>query len=355
MSRSFLIYGATGYTGTLIAEASARRGLPAVLAGRSAGPLRALAERLKLPFVVSAIDEANALDAAVRGAHDEIACVLHCAGPFSRTSRRMADSCLRTGRHYLDITGEMGVFEALAARDAEAKSKGVMLLPGVGFDVVPSDCMAAHVKRRLPEAVKLRLCIGALGGSLSHGTATTFVEHMERGGAVRKDGRIVEEPAGERTRVFDFGESKLRTAVSMPWGDVSTAWVSTKIPDIEVYFSLPPSMRKGVKLVKLVGPLLRAKVIKKLVQSFIPQGGPDAEARARGKTVIVAEAEDAHGKVVVSRLHGPEGYALTAETAILCALKVLEGKAPVGFQTPATAYGADLILEAPGTSRVDVS
>ena len=351
MSGAFLLYGATGYTGTLIAEECARRRLPVVLGGRSEGPLRALAEQLHLPFVTSRIDESSALDAALLS--EGVTCVLHCAGPFSRTSRPMVDACLRTGRHYLDITGEIGVFEALAARDAEAKAKGVMLLPGVGFDVVPSDCMAAHVKQRLPEAVKLRLCIAATG-SLSHGTATTMVEHLEHGGAVRKGGKIVSEPAAARTRTFDLGD-KGREAVSMPWGDIATAWHSTGIPDIEVYFSLPPSTRTGMRLMKYAAPLLRSRTVKRLVQSLIPQGGPDAEARARGKSIIVAEAEDAAGRVVSSRLHGPEGYALTAQAAILCALKVLEGKAPVGFQTPASAYGADLILAVPGTARVDVA
>lgn len=351
MTKPFLVYGATGYTGTLIAEECARRKLPVVLGGRNPDTTRALAERLGgLAFVTFGIDEASALDAALR----EVDCVVNCAGPFTRTARKVVDACLRTGRHYLDITGEMQVFESCAARSDEAKARGVMLLPGVGFDVVPSDCMAAHVKRRMPDAVQLRLCIAMMGGALSHGTATTMVEHMQGGGAVREGGRIVAEPAGKRTRAFDLGDGKVREGISMPWGDVSTAWHSTGIPNIVVYFSLPPWQRRAAKMMGLAGAFMRARPIKRVVQRFIPAGGPDAAMRARARSVVVAEAEDAAGRVVVSRLKGPEGYDMTADTAILCAIKVLEGKATPGFQTPSLAFGPDLILEARGTERVDL-
>ena len=101
--------------------------------------------------------------------------MLHIAGPFSATSKPMADACLRTGTHYFDITGEIDVFEALAARDAEATKAGIMLLPGVGFDVVPSDCLAVHLKQRMPDAIDLKISIGGLN-ALSHGTAKSMVE-----------------------------------------------------------------------------------------------------------------------------------------------------------------------------------
>lgn len=346
----FLVYGATGYTGRLIAEQCAARNLPAVLAGRGDG-VRVLAEQLGLPFVISPIDEVD----RHFDAHD-VTCVLHCAGPFSRTSKAMVDACLRSQRHYLDITGEIAVFEACAARSEEAKSKGrgVMLLPGVGFDVVPSDCMAAHVKRRMPDATQLRLCIASFGGALSHGTATTMVEHMQSGGAVRENGKIVDEPSGMRKRTFDLGDGKTGHGISMPWGDVSTAFHSTGIPNIVVYFSLPPAQRRAVALMGMGGALLKLPGARSLVQRFIPAGGPDAAARAKARTVVVAEAEDASGRVVSSRLRGPEGYDTTVHTAILCAMRVLDGKAKPGFMTPSLAFGADLILEVPGTERVDI-
>ncbi|MBL8848885.1 MAG: saccharopine dehydrogenase NADP-binding domain-containing protein, partial [Planctomycetaceae bacterium] len=183
-----LIYGATGYTGQLIAERAVATGLRPVLAARNRAALLPLAERLGLEARVFDLGRPAAVAEGIRGA----AVVLHTAGPFSATSRPMADACLQSGAHYLDITGEVGVFESLAARHAEAQAAGVMLLPGVGFDVVPSDCLAFHVKQRLPGATGLRLSIGGLGGGISRGTAKTMMEAAGFGALVRRGGRIVE-------------------------------------------------------------------------------------------------------------------------------------------------------------------
>jgi short subunit dehydrogenase-like uncharacterized protein len=149
LNGTILIYGATGYTGKLIAKAAADGGAHPILAGavtsqeltRSQG--RSASKHGRVIF-----GDPTRLDTAIK----DVSVVLCVAGPFSATSRPMADACLRNRVHYLDITGEIDVFEALAARDAEATARGVMLLPGVGFDVVPSDCLAAHLKRRLPDA-----------------------------------------------------------------------------------------------------------------------------------------------------------------------------------------------------------
>src|SRR5262245_53100629 len=155
----FLIYCANGYTGSLIARAAVARGHQPVLAGRHAEPLAALARELRLAHRIFALDSPDAVANAIRG----VQMVLHCAGPFAHTSKPMADACLRTGVHYLDITGEVSVFEALAARSAEARAAGVMLLPGAGFDVVPSDCLAAHLQRRPPSATRLALRFQSAG------------------------------------------------------------------------------------------------------------------------------------------------------------------------------------------------
>ena len=111
-STPLLIYGANGYTGALIARLAAERGLRPVLAGRSRAGLAAVATPLGLEERVFALEDAAALDAGLA----EARVVLHCAGPFAHTARRMADACFRTHTHYLDITGEIAVFEALAAR-----------------------------------------------------------------------------------------------------------------------------------------------------------------------------------------------------------------------------------------------
>ena len=156
-----------------------------------------------MDYRVFSLDDPAALGAGLDG----VAAVLNCAGPFSRTARPMAEACLRRGVHYLDVTGEIAVFEELASRDAEAQAAGVMLLPGVGFDVVPSDCLAAHLKRRLPSATKLALGFQAVS-RLSRGTAMTMVENLPPGGMIRRGGVLTRVPAGWQTRAIDFGAGR---------------------------------------------------------------------------------------------------------------------------------------------------
>jgi short subunit dehydrogenase-like uncharacterized protein len=347
---SLLIYGATGYTGELIARALAARGDAPVLAGRNAAAVAGLARELSLPHRAFPLDDPRALAAGLDG----IRVVLHCAGPFSATAQQMAGACLGARAHYLDITGEIEVFERLSARDAEARAAGVMLLPGAGFDVVPSDCLAAHLKRRLPGATHLSLAF-LPSGRLSRGTATTMVENAHRGGIVRRGGVLTPVPPGWRTRRVDFGRGE-RTVITIPWGDVSTAYHSTGIPNVEVYVAAPALARAGLRASRFLRPVLRAKAVKGFLKRRIRAGapGPTAAERARGFTVLWGEARDDAGGRAVSRLSGPEGYALTVEAAIAVADEALAGHAPPGFQTPSRAYGPDFVLRLPGVKREDL-
>jgi short subunit dehydrogenase-like uncharacterized protein len=347
----FLLYGANGYTGALIARAAVARGLRPVLAGRNAEALPALAHELGLECRLFSLDDPAAVAAGLQG----VAAVLHCAGPFFRTFRPMADACLRTGKHYLDVTGEAGVFTALAERDAEAKAARVMLLPGVGFDVVPSDCLAAHLKRRLPSATHLALGLLALGQT-SRGTATTVVENLGGGGLVRRNGVLTRVPAAWTTRQLDFGRGP-RKAITIPWGDVVTAYYSTGIPNIEVYLAAPFATRLAARLSRYLGWALTSRPVQRWLKKRIQAGppGPTDEQRARGQSVLWGEATDDAGRRVVSRLHGPDGYTLTVRAALAVVERVLAGEAPPGFQTPAKVYGPDLVLALEGVQREDVA
>jgi short subunit dehydrogenase-like uncharacterized protein len=347
-----LIYGSTGYTGRLIVDEALRRGMRPILAARNADALRAQAEPLGLEWRAAHVDDAAALDVALTGA----TVVLHCAGPFSRTWRAMSDACLRARAHYLDITGEIAVFEALSARDAAARSAGIMLLPGVGFDVVPSDCLAAHLARRLRNAVSLALAFRASGG-VSRGTLSTMIEGLGARGAVRRDGAIVAVPQAWRTRRIDFGDGKPRDATTIPWGDVSTAYHSTGIPNVQVYVSMRAALRRTLIAARALGPLLRSEFVKRFLVSRVRRGpaGPSDAERATGTSLLWGEAVAADGRRVEARLRGASTYTLTAQTAVHLAAKALGGAAPVGFQTPSKAYGADVILEIPGITRTDVA
>jgi short subunit dehydrogenase-like uncharacterized protein len=346
-----LIYGSTGYTGRLIVAEALARGLRPALAGRSADTVRAQAEPLGLEWRAAKIDDPGALDTALSGA----TVVLHCAGPFTHTWLAMSDACLRARASYLDITGEMGVFEGLAARDADARARGVMLLPGVGFDVVPSDCLAAHLARRLPNAIHLSLGFRALDGA-SRGTLSTMVENLGSPGAIRRDGRIVPVPAAWRTRRIDFGDGRMLDATTIPWGDVSTAFHSTGIPNVEVYMSMRPALRRAMVASRWLGPVLRSGVVRRALAAQIRRGaaGPSKAEREGGASLLWGEAIAADGRRAESRLRGASVYVLTAQTAVHLAAKALAGQVRPGFQTPSRAYGPDVILEIPGVTRTDV-
>jgi short subunit dehydrogenase-like uncharacterized protein len=346
---SLLIYGANGYTGRLVLAAAKAAGLRPTIAGRNPDALAALAEGL--PMRVFGLDDPDAL----RSGLDGIGTVLHCAGPFSRTARPMVEACIAKGAHYLDITGEIAVFELLKRKyDADASAAGVMLLPGVGFDVVPTDCLARHLANVRPDATTLSLAFAGSGG-MSHGTATTALENIAEGGAIRADGRIQPVPAAFHTRTFDFGRGP-QAAVTIPWGDVSTAFHSTGIPNIRVYMAVPTWVRHMMVASRAFGWFLGSRPVQSILQAGVNAwvDGPDDDARASGGTVVVGEAMSPSGETSVARLRCPEAYALTADAAVHLALKALEGDLSTGFQTPSSAYGADLILEIPGITREDL-
>jgi len=350
---TFLLYGANGYTGELIARRAVAAGLRPVLAGRSATPIARLAGELGLEHRVASVDDAAALDAAI----GDGPLVLSCAGPFSRTASDVASACIRRGAHYLDITGEMGVFESLAARSRDAERAGTMLLPGVGFDVVPSDCLAVHVASRLPSATHLSIAIqGAT--RMSRGTGLTSLEGFGAGrgsGAVRRAGRIVRVSPAWKTRVVDLGAGPVRVT-TMPWGDVSTAFHSTGIPNIEVYMAIPASLRRVLRYGRPLLPVLASAPVRRWLEGRVRRGapGPTAGQRARGWSRFWAEARDDSGRVATARLLAPEGYELTVRASLECVRRVLNGHWRPGFQTPAKAYGADLVLAIGGVRREDL-
>lgn len=344
-----MVYGATGYTGRLIIQEAVAKGLRPVVAGRSAEAVRAMASEFGLEGRVASLDNPASLDAAFAG----MRVVLNCAGPFHSRAWPVVDACFRLGLHYLDITGEIVVFERLAAMGAKANKAGISLIPGVGFDVVPSDCLAARLKARLPSATHLELAFTG-GVGLSRGTATTIVEGIAKGGAVRRDGKIVPVPQAYATREIDYGSRRL-TSMTIPWGDVSTAFHSTGIPNITVYTAVHPKTVRRLELTRPFAALLGTRLVQRfLLARAAKVKGPNEAKRAAAQSRLWGEARDAAGNTVVSLLSAAEGYNLTAMTAVAAAKRVLAGGVPVGFQTPSSAFGADFILQAPGSRFEDI-
>jgi short subunit dehydrogenase-like uncharacterized protein len=344
-TNDWLLYGATGYTGQLIAEAAAARGLRPVLAGRDLTRVSALADRLGLPGRVFGLEDPKAVREGLRG----IAAVLHCAGPFAKTAPAMLEACLATGVHYLDITGEIEVFRLAHEHDGTARQRGIAVLPGMGFDVVPSDCLAALLARRLPQAVRLTLAFEGEGGA-SPGTAKTAFLGLLQGGMVRRGGRLERVPVAAKVRYF-VREGEQRLAALVPWGDVYTAHLSTGIPDIEVYMVLPPKALRRLRGMRRLAPLLALPPLRRWLLSRIEKRvrGPDERERTESRAWLWGEVEDAQGRRERAMLITPNGYALTAEAALAAVTRLLAAKPPlIGFHTPSRAFGADFALRLPG-------
>jgi saccharopine dehydrogenase (NAD+, L-lysine-forming) len=333
-----MLYGANGYTGTLIAELAARRGERPVLAGRSEEKIAPLADRLGLEHRSFALS-------AAQSALEGVEVVLHCAGPFSATSAPLVDACLATGTHYADVTGEIDVFEAVAARDADARGAGVVLLPGVGFDVVPTDCLAALLVAELPSATSLDLAF-TTGGGASPGTARTALEGGGGGGRVRVGGELRRVPMAHRTIVAEFPSGPRRVA-SIPWGDVSTAHRSTGVPDITTYTVLPGLTGP---LHGLVAPLLRAPAVRRAGLALAGKlvRGPGERTRATSRCEVWGRVRDETGRTVSGALSGPNPYDLTADSALRAVRRLLAGDVPAGTHTPSSAFGADFVRELDG-------
>jgi len=344
----FLLYGANGYTGELIARLSTSYGLKPILAGRNQIKLKALAKELGLSFRVFGLEETEKLEAALL----EVPLVVHAAGPFMYTLKPMIEACLKTKRHYLDINGDINCFEQIKTYNDAAKESGIMLMPGVGFDVVPTDCLALYLHEKMPDANRLQIAFATLGGSISHGTAMTMAGKLGDGGMIRQNGKIIRKPLGEKGMNVNFGSKEI-FVMSIPWGDVSTAYHTTGIPNIETFTAVPKKAFNILKFQSIFNWLLRTEMVRGFLRKKISQrpAGPDETMRKKAKSLVWAEVSNEKGDKKTATLEGPEGYTMTAHGALIITKHILQGSFKPGYQTPAGCYGADLVLDIPAVSR----
>jgi short subunit dehydrogenase-like uncharacterized protein len=348
LNNSFLLYGANGYTGELIARYATEYNLKPILAGRRKEVIEPLALKYNLPYLVFDLNDHDALKAALQ----KVSLVVHAAGPFEFTAKQMVEACLETQTHYIDINGDIAVFELLKSYDAKAKQKGIMIMPGAGFDVVPTDCLSLFLKNKLPDAIELKIAFATVGGQISHGTALTMASKMGEGGAERRGGKIIKVPLGDKGMWLVL-ENKRLFFMQIPWGDVSTAYFTTGIPNIETYTGITPKLYKILKFQKAFNWLLRTSIIRNYINKQIKkrEPGPSDEKREKAKTFVWAQVQNAKGEKATAYLKTPEGYTLTTHSTLLIAKKILEEKFLAGYQTPAIVYGADLIMEVPQVER----
>ncbi len=355
-ANQFLLYGANGYTGELILQYAKEYDLQPILAGRRAEALAPLSKQYGYPYVAIDINDAGALQAALR----QVSVVVHAAGPYDFTARQMVEACLATDTHYLDLNGDMVVFEMIQGYDEAAKKAGIMLLPGAGFDVVPTDCLALFLKKALPDATRLELAFATPGGTLSKGTALTTALKLGEPGAERKNNKVVAVPVGEKGMEVPFvtasGVVKKMFVMSLPWGDVFTAWFTTGIPNITAYINVPKPTWFLLQAQGLFNWILRTSAVKNLVKAIILKrpAGPTETQRQKASSLVWGRVSNAAGNTATATLSTPEAYTLTAHSTLLITKKILEANYKTGYQTPAGAYGEDLVMELNGVARSKV-
>ncbi len=350
---NWMIYGANGFTGQLLAERAVAEGHRPVLAGRTEARIKPIAEKLGLPYRIACVDQPRQLEAALA----DMSLVLHCAGPFSATSAPMVDACLKTQTHYLDITGEICIFEAIRKRHAQAVEAGVSLIPGVGFDIVPTDCLAASLHetfkaKHLGDADRLELAFHG-SGAMSPGTAKTIVEILAAGSKIRSGGEITNVPVGWRQKSIPFADETL-WCMDLPWGDVSTAYYSTGIPNIVVYTAVPRGSALTAALVGPVMKILNIGAVQKFAKRRIEKTffGPDEQTRNESYLTLWARIENADGEGVEATLDTPEGYRFTTYSAFEATKRVLAETVATGVLTPSIAFGANFVTQLEGVGPI---
>lgn len=341
---NLLIYGAYGYTGRLIVDECLKHGIKPIIAGRSPAKAITFANKHGLEYDVFEVSEKEKLENWLKRGN----LLIHCGGPFIYTSKEMVEACIATDTHYLDITGEYQVFDLIKEYDAQAKEKNLMLMPGAGFDVVPSDCLAKHLHNKLPSATDLNLAFVSKGGRLSRGTAKTMIENLGDPQVRRRSGEYEGVPIGKSTRIIDYGDFE-QISMGISWGDVSTAYHSTSIPNIEVFSGTDEQQISKLKKTLRLSFMLKSRLIKNYLirQMDKRPDGPREEKREASCMYLWGEASDGNS-TIEARLKTPNGYTLTALSSVLITQKVFADNYKAGFQTPSSAYGEGLILEVEG-------
>ena len=344
--KKWLLYGANGYTGKLITELALARGHKPVLAGRSEARLRPLAEASGLEMRIFDLSNAQAVAEQLA----DVALVMHAAGPYLHTAAPMVEACLQSSTHYLDITGEAPVMEANFALDSRAREANVLLLSGTGFDVVPSDCLACYVAEKIDTPAELSIVFCSTAGSPSPGTMKTMLSYVHKGVFARRNGKYVPVSPADLQQRIHFPDRE-RTVLPITWGDLATAYRSTGIANITTFTAYPG---KSARMLPALRFILRFAPARKLALRWVEKNitGPDEKTRATARSYFYGHVKNAKGEQAEAWLETPEGYRLTAETAVRCVERVLAGHY-TGAATPAQLFGADFILDVPEVRRLD--
>jgi short subunit dehydrogenase-like uncharacterized protein len=320
---TLLIYGATGFTGKLIAQEAVRRGIKFEIAGRDQAEVSAYAAQLNVPFHVFSVDDQEGWAKALAGKTS----LLNVAGPFSATAEQAMNASITHKVNYIDISAEVDVYRLAESKDEAAKAAGIMILPGAGL-FVSYDPLAVHTAKRVNSPVLLRAGYKYSGG-FSPGSIASSANIINAGLLVRKNGELVKMDKADPA-VFDSGNGPEEYLLT-PFGGTVLSYKSTGIKDIEEYFqmALPASKPEGETV-------------------------DAADAEFKDKSILVIEVTGDDGTVVRSKLEMDAGYGPTIFSSVEIVSRTLDGFLKVGFQSPASAYGEELLKALPNVAVTDL-
>jgi len=323
-----LIYGASGYTGKIIAARAKELNIDFEIAGREPDKTRKLAEELAVDYHIFDVDTEYAWKKAL----EDKQALINAAGPFQFTAEHAMKACLKAGVHYLDISAELDTYRLAQSLDGEAREAGIQLISGAGL-FVSYDALVVHLSKLVAEPEYLKVGFRHYGG-FSRGSVLSSKNIADLGILIRRNGEIIDNP-DPQSKVFLFGQEEVE-CMPTPLGGIILSYKSTGIPNIEEFFSLK----------------LPATELQDLTVENLPDG-PTKEERTAGRNGISAELTGKDGKVVKAYVDAPSGYDLTPLSVVAVAHRILNGDFKVGYQSPGSAYGEDILKDIPDTYLID--
>ncbi len=348
--QNWMLYGCTGYSGKLIARECHRQGLKPILAGRSESKVRQLAEEFGFEFRVFDLADSKQIESALT----DCFMIFNAAGPFTQTCEPILSACLKLGVHNLSLVGEVPLLESLQKYDQAAKEAGITVGIGLGYDVIPTDCIANILKERMPDATHLTIMMQGTS-HMSPGSTKEMIEQLgEQPFWARKNGELIESAA--KTKKIDVGLGET-LAMTIAWGDISSAYFSTNIPNIEVYATLSRIEVLMMQAISKLKPLIRIKRVQGWINKVIDLTvkGPSDFVLEETPVYFLGEVSNAKGDVIQAKLETASGYRLTYLGAVFGIKHVLENAVKTGYQTPAQLLGSNAIEQIEGSTKIEVN
>lgn len=353
MSKEWMIFGANGYAGELITREAVKSGHRPIIAGRNKQAIYALAKELDLEYRVFNLSENMAEQ------FSGVDLVLNCAGPFSQTVEPILDACLEAKCHYLDISGELSVFDYCFNKNKSAQEQGCIVCPGVAFDIVPTEAVAVKLKQLLPDADTIKLGFDGKM-ALSKGSSITLLEGVGNPKLsvymVRDKGElsVLSKPRIERI-AFSAGKP-LKKAMAITWADLNGAFYSTQVPNISVFIPATLVNRLSFAYMAWLKPVFSLKFIQKffanIIRIFVK--GPSEKELNSGSMAVFGEASNARGDIKRVYINVAHGYKFTYLAAVSSVEFCLRQNDKSGYFTPSMLMGVDFVERLEGSSHFQV-